>query len=110
MVLTPRAMSSTIIPQHLAANAVRAITAAGGGAKLARALGIKRAAVHGWKTTAIPAARVPAVSRITGIPLHELRPDLFEAVSADAVTHAAAQAARRDPGDITNRHALEAAQ
>lgn len=30
--------------------------------------------------------------------------------SADAVTHAAAQAARRDPGDITNRHALEAAQ
>ncbi|MBX9594074.1 MAG: helix-turn-helix domain-containing protein [Roseomonas sp.] len=100
-------MSSTIIPQQLAANAVRAITVAGGGAKLARALGIKRAAVHGWKTTAIPAARVPAVSRITGIPLHELRPDLYEGDAPPA--NADAVASRRDPADMPARHPMVAA-
>ena len=33
----------------------------------------------------------------------------MESVSADAVAHAAAQAARRDPADIPTRHALEIA-
>jgi len=35
-----------------------------------------------WKAHGVPANRAPAVSRITGIPLHELRPDLFDAPAA----------------------------
>jgi DNA-binding transcriptional regulator YdaS (Cro superfamily) len=45
-------------------------------AKIAAQLGINRAAVLGWKR--VPAVRVAAVSRITGIPAHDLRPDVFE--------------------------------
>lgn len=46
-------------------------------AKIAGELGITRAAVAMW--TRIPAERVAAVERITEIPRHELRPDLFSA-------------------------------
>jgi DNA-binding transcriptional regulator YdaS (Cro superfamily) len=53
----------------------KAISAAGGGAKLASALKIKRQAVYQWQC--IPADRVNAVEKITGIPRHELRPDLY---------------------------------
>lgn len=60
----------------------RAIEGAGGGAALARAVGVTRFAVQQWKDTGIPAARVPAVSRATGLPLHELRPDLFDPPSS----------------------------
>ncbi len=57
-----------------------AITKAGGVNALARALGIASASVAEWRR--VPPGRVPAVSRITGIPLHELRPDLFDAPPA----------------------------
>ncbi|MBS1056123.1 transcriptional regulator [Gluconobacter kondonii] len=53
-----------------------AIQAAGGVAALARELGIKPPSVYSWRQ--IPPKRVQAVSRITGIPPEELRPDLFE--------------------------------
>jgi DNA-binding transcriptional regulator YdaS (Cro superfamily) len=46
-------------------------------AKVARELGITRAAVTMWRR--VPAERVAAVERVTGIPPHELRPDLFPA-------------------------------
>lgn len=58
--------------------AAAAIQKAGGGAVLARALGITMPAITHWKRRGIPAERVQAVSRLTGIPLHELRPDLFD--------------------------------
>lgn len=48
---------------------------AGGFPALAEKLGISRAAVHQWKR--IPAERVLDVESLTGIPRHELRPDLY---------------------------------
>lgn len=50
------------------------IAKAGGVNALARQLGISSAAVAVWKR--VPAARVTAVSRITGVPAAEIRPDL----------------------------------
>ena len=54
-----------------------AITAAGGQAALARALGIKQASVAGWIWTRLPAERVLDVERITGVAKERLRPDLY---------------------------------
>lgn len=48
-------------------------------ARLARELGITRGAVAQWDK--VPAERIGDVSRITGIPMPTLRPDLFEASS-----------------------------
>ena len=48
-------------------------------AELAKALGIRRSSIYTWKK--VPAERVLAVERITGIPRHELRPDVFPAPS-----------------------------
>ena len=50
--------------------------AAGGTAKLAKAVGRHRASVRGW--TRVPAEHAAAVSAATGIPRHVLRPDLWE--------------------------------
>jgi DNA-binding transcriptional regulator YdaS (Cro superfamily) len=43
--------------------------------QLAKALGITPGAVHQWKKC--PPARAADVSRLTGIPVTELRPDVF---------------------------------
>lgn len=59
----------------LKAGVEKAIEAAGSGGKLGRSLGISRAAVNEWDQ--VPAKRVREVSRITGVPLAELRPDLY---------------------------------
>lgn len=48
---------------------------AGGPAALAAALGIKTQAISQWRK--IPVSRAHAVAGFTGIPLHELRPDIF---------------------------------
>ncbi|NNH59482.1 hypothetical protein HLI01_22365 [Rhizobium laguerreae] len=45
-------------------------------ARLAREIGITRGAVAQWEQ--VPAERIFAVSRVTGIPLERLRPDLFK--------------------------------
>lgn len=63
----------------------RAIEKAGGPTALAKGLGIKMPSLYSWSR--IPAERVGRVSEITGIPRHELRPDLWEppaAASQDA--------------------------
>ena len=54
----------------------RVIDRAGGASKLARALNIFPSAVSQWSR--VPAERVPAVSEITGLSRHEIRPDLWE--------------------------------
>lgn len=53
----------------------RAWTAAGGQASLGRALGITSQAISQWKR--VPVNRALAVERLTGIPRHELRPDIW---------------------------------
>lgn len=46
--------------------------------ELAMRLGIRVQAITGWKAAKrIPAERVLAVEGITGVPRHELRPDLY---------------------------------
>lgn len=45
-------------------------------AKIARELGISRAAVCAWKK--VPIRHLKAVARISGIPKAKLRPDIFE--------------------------------
>jgi Putative antitoxin of bacterial toxin-antitoxin system, YdaS/YdaT len=45
-------------------------------ADLAKELGITAPAIYAW--TRIPESRVAAVSKLTRIPRHELRPDLFK--------------------------------
>lgn len=63
-------------------------------ARVATGLGITRGAVAQWRK--VPAERVAEVSALTGIPKHELRPDLWEApdVVADAeVAPSSAEAA-----------------
>lgn len=53
----------------------RAIKAAGGLTKLATPLGISAQAVSQWDE--VPPLRVLAVEQVSGIPRHELRPDLY---------------------------------
>lgn len=43
--------------------------------ELARVAGCSKQAVSAWKR--IPADRAPAIAKAMGIPLHELRPDLW---------------------------------
>lgn len=57
--------------------AQQAISAAGGAAAIARELGITLAAITLWKRRGIPANRVLAVERMSGISRHQLRPDVF---------------------------------
>lgn len=55
----------------------RAAAAVGSKSELARKLKIAVQSVQQW--TRIPAERVLEVERITGIPRHKLRPDLYPA-------------------------------
>lgn len=52
------------------------IRRAGGLVKLAKAAGRHHATILGW--TRVPPQHVKAVSFITGIPAHQLRPDLWD--------------------------------
>lgn len=52
--------------------------AAGGSLEaVGRLLGVNRSTVLRWERGRIPAERVLDVERVTGIPRHELRPDLY---------------------------------
>lgn len=59
----------------------RAIDAVGGPAKLAAALGVTKQAISQWDE--VPPLRVIAVERASGIPRHELRPDLHPLESVE---------------------------
>jgi hypothetical protein len=62
----------------------RAIAAAGGEDAFMCRVGIKRRALFYWKAEGIPLVRLQRVVEVTGIPAHELRPDLFAAPSTPA--------------------------
>jgi DNA-binding transcriptional regulator YdaS (Cro superfamily) len=57
--------------------AEEAIRAAGGGAALGKALKLNRQAIYQWSR--VPPEHVHTVERLTGIPRHKLRPDLYPA-------------------------------
>lgn len=58
-----------------------AIEAAGGNiSELCRSLGIIPSSLGNWRK--VPAARAPEITRLWGVPLHVLRPDLFDPPSA----------------------------
>lgn len=44
--------------------------------------GVHFTAVHKWELRGVPPERVPAIEAATGIPRHELRPDLWPAPSS----------------------------
>jgi len=56
-----------------------AIEKAGGQEKLAKLLGVGQSHISNWKNRnkRIPAERVLDVERVTGVPRHRLRPDLY---------------------------------
>ena len=55
----------------------RAIKAAGGAGALAKSIGVGPSAVSNWKLAGVPASRCPAIEALTGVPMRELRPDLW---------------------------------
>lgn len=55
----------------------RGIAAAGSITKLAAEIGVKHQTFYSW--TRVPAERVLDFERVTGIPRHEIRPDLYPA-------------------------------
>jgi hypothetical protein len=61
--------------KHRHPSLVDALVAAGGIAELARQLGVTRQAVSLWDK--IPLKHLRAVSKMTGIPQQQLRPDLY---------------------------------
>jgi len=54
----------------------RAIDAVGGAAELARRIGVKRQAVSAWRRC--PMERARPVQTVTGVSIHELRPDVWK--------------------------------
>lgn len=61
-----------------------AVNAGGGSAKLGRALGLPKTTVQSWTGSRIPAEWMPKVAAITGIPMRNLRPDLWPAAEQAA--------------------------
>jgi DNA-binding transcriptional regulator YdaS (Cro superfamily) len=55
----------------------KAVAAMGGVSAFARAFGLDRTAPYKWRR-GVPAERVIAVERLTGVTREELRPDLYE--------------------------------
>jgi DNA-binding transcriptional regulator YdaS (Cro superfamily) len=62
----------------------RAILAAGSGKALAGLLGVTPMAVSYWKARGVPARQALPIEKATGIPRHELRPDLYPSESLSA--------------------------
>jgi DNA-binding transcriptional regulator YdaS (Cro superfamily) len=46
-------------------------------AQLANELGVKSPAICKWERGRVPAERVIDVEKLTGVPRHELRPDIY---------------------------------
>lgn len=55
----------------------KAVQIAGGQQKLATMLGVKQQHVYSWLKKRVPAERCRPIHEATGVPLAELRPDLF---------------------------------
>jgi transposase-like protein len=78
----PTPMAKTPIQQQCYEALQRAIKGCDSISALARALDCSRQNVQQWSR--IPKKHVDQVSKLTGIPKHELRPDLFVAEEEEA--------------------------
>lgn len=77
-----RAMDSSCDRRSALDDAARVV---GGWVALAERLDVSRSALTYWVNARIPAERAVEIERLTGVPRHRLRPDLFPAPSAAAV-------------------------
>lgn len=68
-------MEARQTPPDPAAALARALGVIGGPAALGEAMGITRQGIGQWRR--VPSERVLTVERLTGVPRHELRPDLY---------------------------------
>jgi DNA-binding transcriptional regulator YdaS (Cro superfamily) len=59
----------------------QAIRAAGSGAALGKALGLTRQAIYQWER--IPVEHVLLIERLTGLPRHQQRPDIYPDPAAE---------------------------
>ncbi len=64
----------------------RAVEAVGGVTRLSEKLGITRSAVSQWQE--VPVERVLEVEKLTGVPRHELRPDIYPPQELDLASAA----------------------
>jgi DNA-binding transcriptional regulator YdaS (Cro superfamily) len=55
----------------------RVIEGGGGILQLASKCGVSHQAVYKWRRSGIPPRRVLLLERVSGVPRHELRPDLY---------------------------------
>lgn len=72
---TNNGMSNTIFANLLEQRGVRRID-------LARALGVDKSLVTRWAQKCVPPGRMAAVSKVLGVPVEQIRPDLFPAKEA----------------------------
>lgn len=100
---------------NIAEAMAEAVARAGGLAKLGEILGVAHSQVCRWrKSGRVPANRVLAIEAATGVPRHQLRPDLFQGPTitpAPAATAALADEARAlglDPDRIVARALADA--
>lgn len=54
-----------------------AVLKAGGAITVAKKAKIRRTSVYKWIYSQVPAERVAMLSELSGIPCHEIRPDIF---------------------------------
>lgn len=62
----------------------RAIQAVGGLIPLAKQLNVTPQAVSAWRARQVPVMRVLDIERLSGVPRHELRPDIYPPAEASS--------------------------
>lgn len=70
-------MTETPLKEIFHSRGIRLVT-------IASALGVDKGTVTKWLRSKIPAERVKEIEQVTGVPRHELRPDIWDAPQIEA--------------------------